>query len=104
MSTSLINGVEAEFCNELVELFSLESSIDEVVLYGSRAKGNFRAGSDIDLTIKGAGLTTNWLMELSVKIDDLLMPYLVDLSIFDHIENEDLVEHIKRVGKVVYKR
>ncbi len=87
---------------KLKAIFSGEPSIAEVILYGSRAKGTYRPGSDIDLTLKGEGLTTSFLMSLSVKIDDLLLPYEVDLSIYEHIENRDLIDHINRVGKVVY--
>jgi hypothetical protein len=47
-------------------------------------------------------LSTGWLMDLSAKIDDLLLPYEIDLSIFDHIDNPDLIEHIQRVGRVVF--
>ena len=99
-----IPGLKPEFSDQLICVLESEPVVSEVILYGSRAKGNYRAGSDIDLTIKGKNLTTNWLMDLSMKLDDLLLPYEVDLSIFEHIENNDLVEHINRVGKVVYKK
>jgi len=86
----------------LGSVFEQEPTLSEVILYGSRAKGTHRPGSDIDLTLKGASLTTKGLVNLSCKIDDLLLPYEVDLSIFDHIDNQDLVDHINRVGKVVF--
>ena len=100
-----INGIEGISSGDMDRLklvFEQESALSEVILYGSRAKGTHRPGSDIDLTLKGTSLTTKWLVELSCKIDDLLLPYEVDLSIFDHIENQDLVDHINRVGKVVF--
>ena len=87
----------------MIEIFKAEQNITEIILYGSRAKDTYKPGSDIDLTFKGDKLTTVWLLELNVKIDDLLMPYEVDLSIFDHIDNLDLVDHINRVGMVVFK-
>ena len=73
-----------------------------MILYGSRAKETHRPGSDIDLTLKGNTLTTGWLMDLASKIDDLLLPDEVDLSIFEHIDNPNLIDHINRVGKVVF--
>jgi predicted nucleotidyltransferase len=100
---NLIPGIGKNNNHQLIELFKAEQNIAEVILYGSRAKGTYKPGSDIDLTIKGDKLTTTWLLELSVKIDNLLMPYEVDLSIFKHIDNPDLVEHINRVGMVVFK-
>ncbi len=97
-----IAGLSSDETEKIEAVFSGEPSIVEVVLYGSRAKGTYRPGSDIDLTLKGEGLTTSFLMSLAVKIDDLLLPYEVDLSIYEHIENMDLIDHINRVGKVVY--
>lgn len=88
--------------DRLLSVFEAESSVAEVILYGSRAKGTQRPGSDIDLTLTGKALTTRWLMDLSAKIDDLLLPCEVDLSIFEHIDNPDLIDHIQRVGKVVF--
>jgi predicted nucleotidyltransferase len=98
-----IAGLFPEETQKLLEVFEKESSVDEVILYGSRAKGTHRPGSDIDLTLKGAGLTMGQLMDISSNIDDLLLPYRVDLSIFEHIDNPDLIDHIKRVGKVVFR-
>ena len=86
----------------LRQVFESEPSVKKVVLYGSRAKQTHRPGSDIDLTLKGEGVSTGCLMDLMAKIDDLLLPYEVDLSILDHIGNLDLLEHIERVGKVVF--
>ena len=89
--------------DRLESVFEKEAAVSEVMLYGSRAKGTHRPGSDIDLTLTGSKLSTRWLMELSGKIDDLLLPYEVDISILDHIDNPDLLDHIKRVGKVVFR-
>jgi predicted nucleotidyltransferase len=97
-----IAGLRDEEIDRLMTLFAAEPLIAEVVLYGSRAKGSHRDGSDIDLTLKGGEMTTKWLLGLSSKIDDLLLPYEMDLSIFDYIENPDLIDHIHRVGKVVF--
>jgi len=71
-------------------------------LYGSRAKGNFKNGSDIDLTLKGDNISLTVLNSIVNQIDDLLLPYSFDLSIFNKITNPDLIEHISRVGLVFY--
>ncbi len=97
-----IAGINENDMTKLESVFDAEPCVAEVILYGSRAKGIYRQGSDVDLTLKGEGLTTNWLMSLSVKIDDLLLPYEVDLSILEHIDNPDLINHINRVGKVIF--
>ena len=59
-------------------------------MYGSRAKGNFKPFSDIDITLMGDRLTYNTLSSLSDEIDDLLLPYSVDLSIYGKLKNADL--------------
>jgi uncharacterized protein len=78
--------------------------IEKAILYGSRAKGNFKNGSDIDLTLQGTDLTLNILYKILNDIDDLLLPYTIDLSIFADISDPDLVENIERVGINFYSR
>ena len=95
-------GLPDSAISDLCRIFSANPKVDKVVLYGSRAKGTFRNGSDIDLTLYGQELTLQDLNFLEHEIDDLLLPYKVDLSIFSHIDNPDLVEHIQRVGKTFY--
>jgi predicted nucleotidyltransferase len=74
------------------------------VLYGARAKGTHKAGSDIDLTLKGEELTLPLLLKMENELDDLLLPYKFDLSIFHALDNADLIEHINRVGQVFYSK
>jgi uncharacterized protein len=79
--------------------------VETAVLYGSRAKGNYKPGSDIDLTLYGGEeLTLAVLLRLMSEIDDLLLPYSVDLSIFHTINDPDLIDPIKRVGVPFYER
>lgn len=74
--------------------------IDKVILYGSRAKGNFRNGSDIDLMLVGKSLTLSDQFKIETELDDLLLPYKIDLALYHQIENEELINHIDRVGLV----
>ena len=78
--------------------------IEQAILYGSRAKGNNRKGSDVDIVLKGEKLTLHELNKLSLIPDDLLLPYTFDLTIYHRINNQELVNHINRVGKVLYSR
>jgi len=73
------------------------------LLYGSRAKGNYRHGSDIDLALEGRGLDETQLPALEIRLDDLLLPYCIDLSRLADIQNEALRDHIRRVGRVFYE-
>ncbi|MBE7373003.1 nucleotidyltransferase domain-containing protein [Pseudomonas lopnurensis] len=77
--------------------------ISEAILYGSRAKGTFRPGSDIDLTLKGDELSHHDLLDIELALDDLLLPYKIDLSLHHQIDNPQLLDHIARIGKSLYK-
>ncbi|MDQ7001496.1 MAG: nucleotidyltransferase domain-containing protein [Ghiorsea sp.] len=88
----------------ICDVFSLHPEVDEVVLYGSRAKGNYKVGSDIDLSMKGKALDFALLSTINQQLYDLPIPYTVDLSILADISNPNLVEHIQRVGQVFYRK
>jgi len=77
-------------------LFSMQG-VEQAVLYGSRAKGNYKEGSDIDLTVKG-NLTYDDLVKMSVNLDNLNLPWEIDISLYSQIKNKDLLDHIDRVG------
>ncbi|WP_200978413.1 nucleotidyltransferase family protein [Echinicola sp. 20G] len=97
-------GLLKEEIESINKVFSGYPSISKVILYGSRAKGNFRPASDIDLTIEGNGFELSDLFELENKLDDILLPYKIDLSIKEHISNQELLNHIERVGEIFYER
>jgi len=61
-------------------------------------------GSDVDITLKGENLKLKLLNKISLDIDDLLLPYSFDISIFQQITIPDLIEHIERFGKVFYRK
>ena len=90
--------------SKLRDVFSQYTDIEKVVLYGSRAKGNYKPFSDVDITLIGDTLTHNRLNKLSLDIDDLLLPYEFDISIFHTLANNDLIEHIERVGVTIYQK
>lgn len=85
-------------------VFARYPAVEKVVLYGSRAKGNYKPGSDIDLTLFGASLTHRSLADIADELDELLLPYSIDLSIFADLNHPELREHIERVGVVFYER
>lgn len=98
-----IPGLTGADMEKLDTVFLPARIVSSVVLYGSRAKGTFREGSDIDLTLKSEKISMRQLAGLEMKIDDLLLPYNMDLSIYGHIESPELREHIDRVGLVIYE-
>jgi predicted nucleotidyltransferase len=85
------------------QIFAQNKKIEKVLLYGSRAIGNYKEGSDIDLTIIG-NIEFQELQRIINDLDDLLLPYKFDISIFSDINNKDLIDHIKRVGIIFYKK
>jgi predicted nucleotidyltransferase len=76
-------------------------AIEKAVIYGSRAKGNFKTSSDIDITLKGE-VNLQLLSRIMIKLDDLLLPNKFDLSIYKHIANPELLDHINRIGETLY--
>lgn len=80
------------------------SGVEKAVLYGSRAKGNYKPGSDIDLTLVGSTLSNRVLADIADELDELLLPYSIDLSIFADLNHAELREHIERVGVVFYQK
>ena len=97
-------GLAYETVVQICEVFADHPEVESVILYGSRAKGNHKHGSDIDLTLIGQDIDIKQLNRLSEDLDDLMLPYSFDISVMAHISNQDLVDHIERVGKVVYRR
>ena len=97
-------GLRNDIVENIQNIFEEFGQVDEVIIYGSRAKGNFKPGSDVDLTVKGKNLDLKIINKISLKIDDLFLPYTFDISVFSQIENPDLVDHIERVGKIFYQK
>jgi len=98
-------GLKQATLQKICAVFAQFPQVDQAVLYGSRAKGNYKNGSDIDLTLYGdEDLTLNVLSKIMDELDDLLLPYTIDLSIFRNIRDPDVVEHIRRVGVTFYER
>jgi len=97
-------GLDDSIIEQLQAVFRRYGEVDEVVIYGSRAKGNFRTGSDIDMTVKGQGINRKIIGDIWQDIEDLNFPYKVDLSDYAALDATSLCEHIERVGKVFYSK
>jgi predicted nucleotidyltransferase len=96
-------GLKENVIEEVKGVFEKYRQVKKAILYGSRAKGNYKNGSDIDLTLVGQELDLQLLHKIELEIDDLLLPYSFDISIFHHLSSPDLIEHIDRVGVVFYE-
>jgi predicted nucleotidyltransferase len=90
---------------ELVSrVFDRHPEVEQAVLFGSRAQGTYKSGSDIDLALWGSGLTQKSLNRLYEEFDDLPIPYEFSLVIFDNVKDPDVLAHIKRVGTKFYEK
>ena len=96
-------GLETMEMDKIIMSIASIDGVDKAVIYGSRAKGNYKPFSDVDISLVGKSLSYSDLMRLHSIIDDLLLPYEIDLNIFDLIQNENLKEHILRCGRVIYE-
>lgn len=102
MDDAPVFGLNQKTHAVLKDVFQKYTAIEQVIIYGSRAKGNFKPSSDIDLTLVAPSMSHELLLKLENEIDDLLLPYKFDISLFHQIDNADLIDHIKRVGKTFY--
>ena len=97
-------GLPQRTIDEIHAIFARHGKVEKVMVYGSRAMGNYSTGSDIDLTMLGDGLKYEDMIRIAGELDDSSIPYLVDLSIFNQLNHAKLKDHIQRVGKVFYQR
>jgi uncharacterized protein len=91
-------GIPTEIWHDLIGTIRANSKVHSVILFGSRAKGNPKPGSDIDLAIQGNDLKTAELISLLVQIDALELPWKIDLVNFASIKDQNLIDHIRRCG------
>jgi uncharacterized protein len=96
-------GLSEKTIKAIQGVFAKYPQIDRAILYGSRAKGNYRNGSDIDLALVGAELDLSLIFKIELELDDLMLPYKIDLAAYHQIENQELVGHIDRVGVVFFE-
>ena len=97
-------GLSDATIDKLCGVLAQFPEVERAVLYGSRAKGNYKVGSDIDLTLYGPALTPQRCATIADAMDELLLPYTIDLSVFADLDNADLRAHIERVGLVFYQK
>ena len=96
-------GLKESTIEKIIAVFAAVPEIEQVVLYGSRAQGSFKKGSDIDLVIRGESVNLSQLLKLENQLDDLLLPYTIDLSLQHQISNPELLDHINQVSKLLYE-
>jgi predicted nucleotidyltransferase len=98
-------GLNATTLNSISSVLLNHPQVEQAILYGSHAKGNYKNGSDINLTLVGShDLDLSVLSKIIRELDDLLLPYMIDISIYHLIQDPDLIDHIQRVGILMYQK
>src|SRR5690606_5564874 len=95
------SGLAKEEINSIRAVFSKYKAIEEVLIYGSRAMGNFRPATDIDLAFEGENIDLSLLTDIDFDLDDLMLPYKFAISIYTKVTHDDFLDHINRVGKEI---
>lgn len=98
-------GLQETTIQKISDILARHPEVDKAILYGSRAKGNYKTGSDIDLTLCGGDdLTLDVLHKIMGEFDESPLPYTIDLSLLKNISDPEVVEHIRRVGSIFYEK
>lgn len=97
-------GLTDPVINQICSIIKKYPEIKKVIIYGSRATDSYKKSSDIDLTLLGDNIRFETLARVLNEIDDLLLPYQFDISIFKYLDNDNLIKHIKKYGKVFFER
>lgn len=98
MHNDLSIGLSNNDLESIKKVIKSFPKIEDAVLFGSRAKGTYSNGSDIDIALKGDNIMLNDMLDLSNALEELLLPYKFDLIIYDRITESALIDHINRVG------
>ena len=98
-------GIPDESLNMIMKTIASLPEIQEAVLYGSRAMGNHKNGSDIDIAVAGKNLSPDTVLRLSTLLnEELPLPYYFDVTDLSRLEHRELAEHIEKHGKVIFRR
>ena len=92
-------GLQDSDIKSIVEILLKNPLINEAYIFGSRAKGNFKKGSDVDIAVKGRDISTDLISKVSYTLnEETLMPYKFDVIDYNSIVNKDSTDHIDRIG------
>jgi predicted nucleotidyltransferase len=98
-------GLTTEELQEIAAVINKMQEVDEALVFGSRAKGNYQRGSDVDIALKGNNLDHTIISQISFVLnEETFMPYHFDILNYNDISNKELLSHIDRVGQTLYKK
>ena len=97
-------GIPWEQIEAMLIQFSLHPNVEEVLIFGSRSKGTYHSGSDIDLALVGDHLKLDEIFQIKIELEALAFPLGYDLFLYNKISDREIVEQIKMEGKLFYKQ
>lgn len=101
---SPMHGLTRRTLDGIASVLSRFPEVEKAILFGSRAKGTYKPGSDIDLSLEGRALDWRSVGKIYDALDDLLLPYRFSLILFDKNIDPDVAAHIARVGVCLFER
>jgi predicted nucleotidyltransferase len=100
-----IYGLAKNDLDIIITILQLEDKIDEAVIFGSRAMGKYKNGSDVDIALKGKDIDAGIISHISYRLnEETLLPYKFDIINYHTITNDDLIEQINQTGKTIYSK
>jgi predicted nucleotidyltransferase len=99
-----IHGLSQRVIDQINDVLLRFPNVQQAILFGSRAKGSHRPGSDIDLALVGSGLNWRLVGGIYDALDDLLLPYRFSIIIYDERTDPEVAAHIRRVGIALFLR
>ena len=98
-------GLKEYEMKTIIEYLSKYSEIEEAVLFGSRAIGLYKKGSDIDIAIKGIKVTPFIAAALKSELEEeTVIPYFFDIVSYPQLRHHEFIQHIDSHGIIIYKR
>ncbi|MFZ4455158.1 MAG: nucleotidyltransferase family protein [Bacteroidales bacterium] len=98
-------GLKESDIQAILSVLADYAQVEQAFVFGSRAKGNYRPGSDVDIALKGLSITFSTIQEIGFRLnEESLMPYKFDILNYNTIQNEALKSHIDRVGTCFYTK
>lgn len=97
-------GLKERDLKTIFEILDKYKEVKLVHIFGSRAKGTQKTGSDIDLAIMNEEVSDTTIIKIKSELEDSSLPYFVDLINFPEIKHSEFRDHINRVGKIFYEK
>lgn len=98
-------GLLPEDLEIICRILAQEPTIEKAIIFGSRVKGNYKTGSDVDIALQGSYITSETVSDIRYQLnEETLMPYKFDVLNYHTIKERALIEHIDKVGIEFYEK